>query len=421
MAQIEPTLLRLQAMAEAHRSGAEPPTFTDKEYMGTFTTIYNMTTQNAPHNYSEELYEWVRSFTFKYVARVVAPALQSAMDSGHFLTTLESEWQAFSHLAKWTKSFFAYLDRFHTRRQNLPSVRLVVMLTFEKAALSAALRGGNMAIAYATLALVHLRSKYTSRDSRDSPLYNLDESLYTLAGCTGPEWAQQVSGADAMRTLVASARTIGQTLSSEPHGNPYVGWRLRLFLMDQITNFAFLRRIDDVVPQLTWDGETMTFLNKVRSVVGLGPRVTPEDVIVTSASTATGATSAVASLGVAMARSRIQYAGVALEGFALERYVILPFPSDAEQLRDQGSMAVSYRPFQLMLLAALVSRGADSDEPLVFSQLELCADVCELIRRCIHKVPTYIDREETFAWHSCRATGAKRPRVDAAHKYNYFE
>lgn len=213
-----------------------------------------------------------------------------------------------------------------------------------------------------------------------------------------------------METLVASARTIAQTLASEPRGNPYVGWPLRLFLIDQITNFAFLRRMDDVVPQLTLDAEVMTAFNKVRNVGSLGSRETPEDVIVDKTSTTFDRMKAVESLGVTMARSRIECAGLACDGLALERYVILPFPSDAEELRRQGHVAATCRPFQLMLLATLAARGADSERPLVFSQLELCADVCDLIRHCMHEVPTCIEKEETFAWHSRRATGAKRQR-----------
>jgi hypothetical protein len=413
MARVEPTLARLKEMAEAHRNGAAPPTFTDQEYMRAFTTIVNMTTQRAPHNYSQQLYDWVRHFTGAYVDRVVSPALQRAMDSGDFLTTLDAEWKPFSHFAKWTKAFFSYLDRFHTPRQNLPSVRMAVMLEFEQAALSTALRGGNMARSYAALALVYMRSKCTARDMCDFPLFNLDASLYTLAGCNGPAWARHVSGEDAMENLVASARTIGQMLPTEPRGNPYVGWALRQFLIDQITNFAFLRRMDDVVPQLTMDDGVTAVFNKVRNVIGLGPRVTAEDIIVNNTSTAVAATSAVASLGMAMARSRIECAGLARDGLALERYVLLPFPSDAVEMRSSGYKAASYRPFQLMLLGTLVSRGADSNKPLVFSQLELCTDLCDTIRRYMHTVPTCIHLEETFAWHvPHKDARAKRSRVE---------
>ena len=399
MRQIKPYLSRLEAMVDAHREGAAVPHFSRQEYMTVFTIVYNMTTQKKTHNYSEQLYQLVRRYTDAYATRVVAPALRSAMRNGSFLTSLDREWQSFSQLAKWTNLFFNYLNRSHAIRQNVPHVRLVAMLAFEKVALSAALSADCSPRSYAALTLVYIRSKYPTSISTISPLYDLDQSLYTLAGFNAMLLARRITGAEAMATLMDSARTIAEALPTETCGNPYVGWSLRQFLIDRVTDFAFLRRVDDIVPPLAMNDDVALAFSKTRHIVGMGPRITPDDVICHISNTSVETTGDVWSLAMAMVRSSMHRAGLGLDGLAIERCVKLPFPSDADQMRTFGRMGAAYRPFQLMLLEAMVSRGADNDSPLVFARLPLCRDTCDIIRMHLHKLPTYIDRAEIFSWH----------------------
>ena len=74
----------------------------------------------------------------------------------------------------------------------------------------------------------------------------------------------------------------------------------------------------------------------------------------------------------------------------------------------QDLMAVAYhRPRQLLLLGALVSRGADSASPLVGAPLALSADVASKVREALHQMPGLCPRaatgeplaREEFAWH----------------------
>ena len=74
-----------------------------------------------------------------------------------------------------------------------------------------------------------------------------------------------------------------------------------------------------------------------------------------------------------------------------------------------------HRPRQLLLLGAMVSRGADSASPLVGAPIVLSADLASKIREALHQMPGLCPRAgpsgtgapvagEEFAWHDDTAT-----------------
>ena len=87
-------------------------------------------------------------------------------------------------------------------------------------------------------------------------------------------------------------------------------------------------------------------------------------------------------------------------------------------------MAVArHRPQQLLLLGALVSRGADSASPLVGAPIVLSADLASKIREKLHQLPGACPRAgsksepvagEEFAWHPWAAAGGAAGGAAAA-------
>jgi hypothetical protein len=86
----------------------------------------------------------------------------------------------------------------------------------------------------------------------------------------------------------------------------------------------------------------------------------------------------------------------------MESLVELPHHASASVTtrRYKARMAATYRPLQLLLLAALEAGGEPSADPLVRAHLLLCSDLCELVRRRLHALPTWRCELETFAWHA---------------------
>eukprot|EP01052_Picozoa_sp_SAG31_P002136 SAG31_NODE_72_length_27821_cov_26.870572_12_plen_453_part_00 len=104
--------------------------FDNSEYMNYFTLVYNMCTQKPPHNYSEELYRRYKKAISDYLTAKVLPAVR-AQAGLNMLKEIGKRWNHHKINVKWMKNFFSYLDRFHTKRQNLPQMREVGMQCFK--------------------------------------------------------------------------------------------------------------------------------------------------------------------------------------------------------------------------------------------------------------------------------------------------
>lgn len=95
--------------------------FSNQDYSKVYTACYNMCTQKTPFNWSEPLYTRHGEIMANYLASKVLPALKSKQDD---LLLREFVRRGENHqiMNKWYSKFFMYLDRYHVKYQQLPSL-----------------------------------------------------------------------------------------------------------------------------------------------------------------------------------------------------------------------------------------------------------------------------------------------------------
>jgi cullin 1 len=91
--------------------------FTTAKYSELYTTVYNMCTQRAPNNWSEQLYKRYGEAMLAYVNRQVLPALRGLKDRA-LMVELLHRWQNHKIYVKWIDRFFTYLDRYYVKLQS---------------------------------------------------------------------------------------------------------------------------------------------------------------------------------------------------------------------------------------------------------------------------------------------------------------
>mmetsp|Transcript_11521 Transcript_11521/g.25588 ORF Transcript_11521/g.25588 Transcript_11521/m.25588 type:complete len:774 (-) Transcript_11521:370-2691(-) len=96
--------------------------FSHKEYAKVYTTCYNMCTQKSPYNWSEQLYQRHGETISNYLKKCVLPALGERHGE---LLLVEFVKRADNHaiMNKWHQKFFMYLDRYHVKYHQLPSLQ----------------------------------------------------------------------------------------------------------------------------------------------------------------------------------------------------------------------------------------------------------------------------------------------------------
>jgi len=118
----------LDQLQKGFDQGAKP--FDNKDYMEVYTICYNLCTQRAPHNFSEQLYEYHGSTMTKYLGDHALPALQSR--NGDFLLEeLIKRWKHHKVMNKWMKRFFTYLDRYYVKHHSHESLHRVGIDAFK--------------------------------------------------------------------------------------------------------------------------------------------------------------------------------------------------------------------------------------------------------------------------------------------------
>ena len=140
--------------------------FDNREYMTVFALVYEMCTQEAPHNYAEQLYSRYKKTYNDVFMQYVVPEIDGAPDTerprGRTPSAarppsvepnfndlpselkrlifdknrqaakderlrqnyaIQEQWSRYRIFMKWMAAFFSYLDRFHTKRLGLPHIK----------------------------------------------------------------------------------------------------------------------------------------------------------------------------------------------------------------------------------------------------------------------------------------------------------
>jgi cullin 1 len=105
--------------------------FPPKSFMPIYTTCYNMCTQRAPYNYSQQLYERHGTTFDTYLENQVLPSLEKAHDEV-FLGELVKRWENHKLMNKWMSRFFMYLDRYYVKHHSLPTLEEAGLQSFDR-------------------------------------------------------------------------------------------------------------------------------------------------------------------------------------------------------------------------------------------------------------------------------------------------
>lgn len=425
-----PFLERITATIDARREGVtrDMPSTNIRAFRQVRKWVYRMSS-------GHELYERMRGFVEAYATRTVPPVLQRSLENHDYMSALGTELNSFLAIRHEIWESFEYLDHSYTRHQNVPSVSMVVLLAFEKAALSVAMNANTLPSYYAMITVAYVRSSMTKSTIRlIHPEYELESSLHSLAGGRGPAWAKDITGERALAELVPNVRMVARTLAAVEDGNPYVHWSSRWHLARLVTNFSFLHRMDEIIP--TPDDPVVSELlpglhrlipaailgghEKPVSTLMLAMRIGPR--VCMSHDARAEIAHKTATLQLFLARSQIQRCGLAVRGLCLERHMFLRSTpvslSEVGRRNRDARQAAAIRPYQLLLLATILSRGADSDDPLCtpvlinpkerdpekkkHAAIYMCDDVCSVVRYHLHVItalPQRMALAENFAWH----------------------
>ncbi|KAJ0401354.1 hypothetical protein ATCC90586_001771 [Pythium insidiosum] len=105
--------------------------FPPNSFMPIYTTCYNMCTQRAPYNFSQQLYERHGQTFDSYLEAQVLPSLEKAPDE-LFLSGLVHRWQNHKLMNKWMSRFFMYLDRYYVKHHSLPTLEEAGLQSFDR-------------------------------------------------------------------------------------------------------------------------------------------------------------------------------------------------------------------------------------------------------------------------------------------------
>merc|ERR1719321_1531757 len=101
-------------------------------YSELYTTVYNMCTQRAPNNWSEQLYTRYGEAMLAYAQRQVLPALKGLKDRP-LMVELLHRWNNHKIYVKWMDRFFTYLDRYYVKLQSTENLNNKGILVFFEA------------------------------------------------------------------------------------------------------------------------------------------------------------------------------------------------------------------------------------------------------------------------------------------------
>lgn len=95
--------------------------FSNQDYIKVYTTCYNMCTQKVPFNWSEQLYRRHGETIANYLSTNVLPVLK-AQRNEELLAEFVRRGDNHKVMNDWHRKFFQYLDRYHVKYHQLPSL-----------------------------------------------------------------------------------------------------------------------------------------------------------------------------------------------------------------------------------------------------------------------------------------------------------
>ena len=101
------------------------------EYSTLYTTTLTMCTQKPPNNWSDDLYQRVRTEAQQFSARAVARLAGKQGDQ--YVAALFGVWRGFELYARYATSVFKYLDRYYVERLRVPGIHEVLAEAFSGA------------------------------------------------------------------------------------------------------------------------------------------------------------------------------------------------------------------------------------------------------------------------------------------------
>uniref|UniRef100_A0A7S1VSX6 Cullin family profile domain-containing protein n=2 Tax=Grammatophora oceanica TaxID=210454 RepID=A0A7S1VSX6_9STRA len=112
--------------------GLQYTKFGANEYIGIYTTCYDMCTQRSPYNWSRELYQRHGETIENYLTTKVLPALREkhGQSGPILLAELKTRWGHHQIMNKWLKKFFVYLDRYYVKHHTLPTLSQAGLRSF---------------------------------------------------------------------------------------------------------------------------------------------------------------------------------------------------------------------------------------------------------------------------------------------------
>lgn len=110
--------------------GLPEPPFSSEDIMMLYTTIYNMCSQRAPYDYSQQLYYKYRETLEEYINSTVLPSLRGQYNIELMLREFVKMWENHKAMVRWLAGFFHYLDRYFIPRRSVPSLHEVGLSCF---------------------------------------------------------------------------------------------------------------------------------------------------------------------------------------------------------------------------------------------------------------------------------------------------
>jgi len=117
-------------VAAGQQNAEKQKLFPHERYMDLYTKIYNMCTQRAPNNWSEQLYVRYGEAMTAYVQTRVLPALRGKNDHA-LMVEVAKRWANHKIYVRWMERFFTYLDRYYVKLQSTDTLHNKGFLVFQ--------------------------------------------------------------------------------------------------------------------------------------------------------------------------------------------------------------------------------------------------------------------------------------------------